>query len=62
LAEEIVGFRLDGGSSCITCGRSMGICAHCFSKDIYLYLKERGSPIADEFIGRFDFDLRKQFV
>ena len=43
LAEEIIGFAIDGDTTCISCGQGMGLCAHCFSRDIYEYLQEKDS-------------------
>ncbi len=62
LAQQIQGFPLDGGINCLRCGKSMAICAHCFSKDIYEFLREENSPIAPEFASRFDFDIRRELV
>ncbi len=58
LASEIVGFALEGDTSCLKCGQGMALCAHCFSKDIYNYIEERNPLIAKEFVSRFDYDLR----
>ena len=59
LAGMITGADIDGATNCILCGQSMGLCAHCFSKDIYELLQERHPDMAQEFASRFDFDLRK---
>ena len=62
LAKQIEAPCLPGGdTNCITCNNSMNLCAHCFSKDIYLFLKEKKKEIAEEFMRRFDFDLRQEF-
>ena len=62
LANEIAGFTVEGKTKCVSCGRGMGLCAHCFSKDVYEYLHENNSKVAKEFLGRFDFELRKSLV
>ncbi|MBI2573708.1 hypothetical protein HYV86_07620 [Candidatus Woesearchaeota archaeon] len=62
LATQIDSIRIDGATSCISCGEGMGLCAHCFSKDIYLQVKEVNPIIAKEFLARFDFDLRKRIT
>ena len=65
LARRIVGFSSpasEGDMVCITCSQSMSLCAHCFSKDIYEYLSENNTQIAEEFINRFDFDLRQELM
>jgi hypothetical protein len=62
LAKYIKGFVTDGDTICISCGSRMGLCAYCFSKDIYGFLKDKKSTIAQEFLSRFDFELRKELV
>lgn len=62
LAGFIQGNTIYGETICISCGKKMGLCAHCFSKDVYNFLNERKSSIAKEFINRFDFELRKELV
>lgn len=62
LAGEIDGFALDGSVQCLFCGKGMGICAHCFSKDVYEQLAEKDAAIAQEFLARFDFDLRREMM
>ncbi len=61
LAQEIVSSPIDGGTVCLFCGESMGLCPHCFSKDVYLLLQQKNERIAQEFLNRFDFNLRKEF-
>ena len=58
LAVYIDAADVGGESLCLFCGRHMGVCAHCFSKDIYSYLCEKDLRIAKEFMQRFDFQLR----
>ena len=58
LAKEIISTTVDGETTCITCGAGMGICAHCFSKDIYELLVEKSYTHTKEFMSRFDFFLR----
>ena len=61
LAKNIVGTKIPGGTNCLFCGEGMGLCAHCFSKDIYEYLQENNPKIAEIFLSRFDFDLRREY-
>ena len=62
LAAEIHGAEIDGNTTCIKCGIRMGLCAHCFSKDIYEFLQEQNPKLALEFAGKFDFDLRQKLT
>lgn len=61
LAKEITSVPIYGGSVCLFCGKNMGLCAHCFSRDIYLFLEAENKLVAQEFLKRFDFELRKEF-
>jgi len=58
LAKDIDGIYIEGGTNCFQCGKSTGLCAHCFSKDIYFQIKEKDLLLAQEFAQRFDYDLR----
>lgn len=62
LASQIVGADIDGDTTCIKCGQPMGLCAHCFSKDIYEFLQLHNNILAKEFASRFDFDLRQKLA
>ena len=62
LAGYVQGSLIDGDTICISCGQRMGLCAHCFSKDVYQFLNDKKSSIAKEFLCRFDFELRKELV
>jgi hypothetical protein len=62
LAKEIIGVEVLGDTCCIRCGNKMGLCAPCFSYDIYNFLETRNKLLAQDFMGRFDFDLRNQLV
>jgi hypothetical protein len=62
LAENINFYPMGGDTICISCGKGTGLCAHCFSKDIYYYLLENDVSLAAEFMARFDFDLRREIV
>lgn len=62
LASQITGADIDGDTTCIKCGQGMGLCAHCFSKDIYEFLQQHNATLAQEFAGRFDFDLRQKLA
>ncbi|MFH1683223.1 MAG: hypothetical protein ABIA37_05505 [Candidatus Woesearchaeota archaeon] len=61
LAEEIKGFEMEGETGCLFCGQGMAICAHCFSRDVYEYLREKNAVVAEEFLEAFDFELRRDF-
>ena len=61
LAEDIVSANVDGETTCIICGLEMGVCAHCFSKEIYEMLVSKGYQQQKEFMARFDFFLRKEW-
>lgn len=60
LAKLISGFRIEGSTKCISCGEKTGLCANCFSKDVYEFLSEKNSAAARSFISQFDYDLRKE--
>ena len=62
LAAEVDGFDFDGMVPCLFCGKGMSICAHCFSKDVYEQFAERHPGVAEEFLSRFDFDLRREMT
>jgi len=63
LAEEIQNLVFENGeTSCILCSKKMNLCAHCFSKEVYTFLREKNEAVSEEFIARFDFDLRKELV
>ena len=62
LAADITSFAIDGDTHCIRCGKGMGLCAHCFSKDVYFFLEEKRSSLADDFLANFDFDLRRELA
>ncbi|HIJ11294.1 TPA: hypothetical protein HA278_04515 [Candidatus Woesearchaeota archaeon] len=62
LANQISPFHVPGDTTCIQCGITMGLCAHCSCKDIYLQVKDTNPTLAKDFMGRFDYDLRKNFM
>ena len=62
LVEYIKGISIDGNTTCIICNQRMGLCAYCFSKDIYEFIKDKNQKIGQEFLQRFDFELRKEMV
>lgn len=63
-------FESDGGCSgkeedettCLFCGQTMTVCAHCFSRDVYEQIVGDDAEIGKEFLERFDFDLRRELV
>ena len=58
LVSQVVPAEIHGETSCISCNSKMGLCAHCFSKDVYEQIKEINEVAATEFLARFDYDLR----
>ncbi len=62
LAAAIAGAAIEGDTVCILCGRSMGLCAYCFSRDMYVLVQHWNPALAAEFAARFDFDLRHNVV
>ena len=62
LADAIITSSVEGDINCIKCSNPMGLCAHCFCRDVYDYLDEKKHPLAKEFMARFDFDLREDFL
>lgn len=59
LAGFINGFKVEGETKCISCGEKTGLCANCFSRDIYEFLTEKNPAVAKSFLGQFDYGLRK---
>lgn len=51
---------IDGGVRCLFCGKSMSICAHCYSREVYDSLTESGLEIAEEFMETFNYGLREE--
>ena len=63
LAKDILNCAVEEGeSSCLFCGKKMNLCAHCFSREVYTFLQEKNPEVAEMFMGRFDFDLRRSFL
>lgn len=50
----------EGQTFCLFCGNSMNLCAHCFSKEVYDFLLEKNPAVAEIFLNRFDFELRRE--
>jgi hypothetical protein len=50
-----------GSTRCIFCKKEMGICAHCFSRDIYLEVVRLQPDLGEDFISCFNYDLREEF-
>ncbi len=61
LADKILTNNFAGDTHCIQCGNEMGLCAHCFSKDVYEQIKDLNEKAAEEFLARFDYDLRVMY-
>ncbi len=62
LVSEIDSANIPGGTNCIRCSSEMGLCAHCYSKDVYYQIKDKNSEVAEQFLARFDFGLRESLV
>ena len=62
LASQIDPCDIPGATACIQCGREMGLCAHCYSKEVYFQVKEANEELAAQFLARFDFDLRESLA
>ena len=62
LARTIDGGYVPGETTCLFCSKDMGICAHCYSKDVHDQLALSDKKLAREFMARFDFQLRKSEV
>ena len=58
LATEIMGIKIPGETKCLFCKEEMGLCAYCFSKDVYEDLREKDPEIAEMFWSRFDWGTR----
>ncbi|MDO9581027.1 MAG: hypothetical protein Q7J06_10765, partial [Bacteroidales bacterium] len=61
LAEKITGVDIDGETNCLFCHKPMGLCAHCFSKDVYEMLVANNYTEDKDFMAKFDFFLRKEW-
>ena len=62
LAQQMQSPASSGGEmQCLFCSQPMSICAHCISSDMYTFLAEKDESLAEEFMSRFDFDLRRTF-
>ncbi|MBT4539196.1 hypothetical protein HOI26_01335 [Candidatus Woesearchaeota archaeon] len=55
LAEVDVG----GDTNCLFCKQKMGLCAHCYSKDMYDLLQLKNPLLGKEFLKHFDFEIRE---
>ena len=49
------------GTRCMFCGKDMAICAHCFSKEVYLEVVKLKPELSEEFISCFNYSLREEF-
>ena len=45
------------GTNCIICGENMNVCAHCFSIDVYKWLKGDNEELAREFLRSFNYEI-----
>lgn len=62
LSNLIQGFSTMGETTCIFCRKAVGLCAHCFSKDVYELLQGKNPSLAKVFRSEFDFELRTKLV
>ena len=62
LVNCIKGISIEGETRCIICNEKMGLCAQCFSRDVYQLLNDKNQKVSKEFLQRFDFELRKELV
>jgi hypothetical protein len=40
----------------------MSICAHCYCRDVYEFLAEKKPEIAENFMERFNYGLKEEFM
>jgi hypothetical protein len=62
LAKAIRGINVEGKTECLFCQKKVGICPHCFSKDVFEYLEEKSSSLAQLFQSQFNFELRTKSI
>ena len=43
---------------CIVCGSQMGVCGHCFTKEVLEAVREQSPDLEEEFLLLFNFELR----
>ena len=48
---------MDGASWCIICGKEMGVCAHCYSADVFDEVREEYPELEEEFLTHFNYYL-----
>ncbi len=54
-----IGQSFGTGTHCIICNRDMGVCAHCYSKEIYEMIMQAVPELGEEFLQSFNFELRE---
>ena len=52
----------EGIVKCLFCSKGMSICAHCYSRDVYLWLSRSQPEIAEQFIHIFNYGLKEEFL
>ncbi len=62
LAAQITAAEIPGETICVRCNKGMGLCAHCFSKDVYEFLQAQNPFVAKEFSRHFDFQIRQKLA
>src|SRR3989338_1093805 len=45
-------------TTCILCRRKMQICSHCYTKEIFEWLKKEKPSFVEEFLDMFNFELK----
>ena len=48
-------------TKCILCSRKMNICAHCYTRDVFEWLKNVKPELVEEFLDRFNFELKTPY-
>ena len=44
-------------SKCVLCGKDMGVCRHCFTKEVFDLIKQHSPKLEEEFIRQFNYEL-----
>lgn len=59
LSDTFVDVPIAGDVHCLFCQTPIGLCASCYSRDMYELLQEKNPLVGKQFLKLFDFDLRK---
>ncbi len=57
--KEIMAFYNSMGpiSNCIICKRDMGVCRHCFTKEVFNLIQENNPKLEEDFLRQFNYEL-----